>query len=88
LQVLDPAEALLPYTGRVRFFGLERETDTLLPRVESVRDEYAKRLAAHQQGLAAICSAAGFTFSVHQTDSGPETALLGLYAALAPNEVR
>jgi uncharacterized protein (DUF58 family) len=88
LQVLDPAEALLPYTGRVRFFGLERETDTLLPRVESVRDEYAKRLAAHQQGLAAICSAAGFTFSVHQTDAGPETALLGLYAALAPNEVR
>ncbi|MFL5331984.1 MAG: DUF58 domain-containing protein [Geminicoccaceae bacterium] len=88
LQVLDPAEALLPYTGRVRFFGLRREVDTLLPRVESVRDKYTKRLAAHQQGLAAICSAAGFTFGVHQTDAGPETALLGLYTALAPNEVR
>ena len=41
LQVLDPAEADLPYSGRIRFRGLEREGDTLIPRVEGVRDEYA-----------------------------------------------
>ena len=40
LQVLDPAEADLPYTGRICFRGLEREGDTLIPRVEGVRDEY------------------------------------------------
>ena len=40
LQVLDPAEADLPYNGRIRFRGLERERDTLIPRVENVRDEY------------------------------------------------
>jgi uncharacterized protein (DUF58 family) len=84
LQVLDPAEVLLPYNGRVRFLGLEQEADTLIGRVESVRDQYEKRLAAHQEGLAAIAAAAGFTFSVHRTDHGPETALLGLYASLAP----
>jgi uncharacterized protein (DUF58 family) len=84
LQVLDPAETLLPYSGRVRFLGLEREADTLIARVESVRDEYAKRLAAHQEGLAAVAGAAGFTFSIHRTDNGPETALLGLYTSLAP----
>lgn len=83
LQILDPAEALLPYTGRVRFLGLEREEDALIPRVETVRQEYAERLAAHQQGLATICAAAGFTFGVHRTDHGPETALLGLYTTLA-----
>ena len=37
LQVLDPAEADLPYSGRIRFRGLEREADTLIPRVEGVR---------------------------------------------------
>ncbi len=42
LQVLDPAEADLPYSGRIRFRGLEREGDTLIPRVEGVRDEYAR----------------------------------------------
>ena len=58
LQVLDPAEADLPYTGRIRFRGLEREGDTLIPRVEGVRDEYGRRLKAQQEGLAAICAAA------------------------------
>ena len=82
LQVLDPAEADLPYTGRIRFRGLEREGDTLIPRVEGVRDEYGRRMKAQQEGLAAICAAAGFGFAIHRTDHSPEAALLGLYTAL------
>ncbi len=82
LQVLDPAEADLPYSGRIRFRGLEREGDTLIPRVEGVREEYARRLKAQQEGLTAICSAAGFNFAIHRTDHSPEAALLGLYIAL------
>jgi uncharacterized protein (DUF58 family) len=82
LQILDPAEADLPYSGRIRFRGLEREGDTLIPRVEGVRDEYGRRLKAQQEGLAAICSAAGFGFAIHRTDHSPEAALLGLYTAL------
>jgi uncharacterized protein (DUF58 family) len=82
LQVLDPAETLLPYEGRVRFRGLEREPETLIPRVENVREAYAKRLQAQQAGLEAICRAAGFGFGTHRTDHSPETALLTLYMAL------
>ena len=73
----------LPYAGRVRFRGLEREGDTLIPRVESVRDAYRERLAAQQEGLAAICAAAGFGFAMHRTDHPPEAALLALYTALS-----
>lgn len=82
LQILDPAEADLPYAGRIRFRGLEREGDTLIPRVEGVRGEYDRRLKAQQEGLAAICSAAAFGFAIHRTDHSPEAALLGLYTAL------
>jgi uncharacterized protein (DUF58 family) len=82
LQILDPAEADLPYSGRIRFRGLEREGDALIPRVEGVRDEYGRRLRAQQEGLAAICSAAAFGFAIHRTDHSPEAALLGLYTAL------
>ncbi len=88
LQILDPAEAMLPYTGRVRFRGLEREAETVVPRVEGVRDAYAQALMTHQQGLAAICGAAGFSFAMHRTDHTPEAALLGLYTALADTPSR
>jgi uncharacterized protein (DUF58 family) len=83
LQILDPAETALPYQGRVRFHGMEREGDTLIPRVESVRDTYAERLHAQQDGLASICATAGFGFGIHHTDHPPEMALLMLYQALA-----
>jgi uncharacterized protein (DUF58 family) len=82
LQVLDPAEADLPYTGRIRFRGLEREGETLIPRAEGIRDEYGRRMKAQQDGLAAICAAARFGFGIHRTDHPPEAALLGLYTAL------
>ena len=84
LQVLDPAEAVLPYSGRVRFEGLRSGQHTLIPRVEEVRGAYAQRLAGQQAGLAAMCAAAGFGFATHRTDHPPEAALLALYAALAP----
>jgi uncharacterized protein (DUF58 family) len=60
----------------------------LISRVEGVREAYATRLSAQQRGLAAICSAAGWGFSIHRTDHAPETALLGLYTALAPEPGR
>ena len=82
LQVLDPAEVSLPYDGRVRFQGMERERDTLIPRVETIRDLYRGRLRAQQEGLAGICAAAGFGFGIHRTDQPPETALLWMYNAL------
>ncbi len=85
LQVLDPAEASLPYAGRIRFEGLGDATHALVPRVEGVRAEYTERLAAQQQGLAAICGAAGWGFATHRTDHPPESALLALYMALAPD---
>ncbi|MGH7154221.1 MAG: DUF58 domain-containing protein, partial [Acetobacteraceae bacterium] len=83
LQVLDPAETLLPYDGRIRFRGLEREGEMLIPRVEGVREAYAQRLHAQQDGLRNLCGAAGFGFGIHRTDHPPETALLSLYTALS-----
>lgn len=84
LQVLDPAEIGLPYSGRVRFEGMGEQRHMLVPRVEGVRDAYAARLAEQQDGIASICAAAGWGFSVHRTDHLPETALLALYTALSP----
>ena len=51
MQVLDPAEERLPFRGRVRFSGFEGEGDTLLSRVEALRQAYHGRLEEHRAGL-------------------------------------
>ncbi len=83
LQVLDPAEETLPFDGRVRFEGVEDRDEVLISRVETVREEYVVRVAAHRDGLAAIVRPAGWSFATHRTDRPPHTALLALYTALA-----
>ncbi|HLJ63761.1 MAG TPA: DUF58 domain-containing protein [Stellaceae bacterium] len=88
LQILDPAEETLPFEGRVRFVGLEEETPILLSRVETVRDDYAARLHAHREGLAAIARGSGWSFALHHTDKPPHLALLALYGVLAASARR
>jgi uncharacterized protein (DUF58 family) len=87
LQVLDPAEAELPFRGRVRFEGLggaERTGGSILvPRVEDIRSAYHQRLAGQIAGIAAIAAASGWRAGLHRTDHPPGAALLGLYEALA-----
>jgi uncharacterized protein (DUF58 family) len=83
LQVLDPAEALLPYSGRVRFRGMEGDGEMLIPQVEGIRGAYAAALAAQQTALAAMCRTAGWGFGVHLTDKPAGAALLPLYIALS-----
>jgi uncharacterized protein (DUF58 family) len=82
-QVLDPAEALLPFSGPIRFQGMRAEPDHIVPRVEGVREGYAEALSNQLHGLADLCTTAGWTFGTHRTDHPPETALLALYSAMA-----
>lgn len=83
LQVVDPAEEDLPFTGRTRFEGFEGEGDYTVGRVESLRGDYHRRLTDRHEGLKTIARGAGWSFATHRTDRPPQTALLALYAALS-----
>ena len=83
MQIVDPAEETLPFTGRTRFEGLEGEGDLLIGRPESLRDDYTARFKAHRAGLADIMRSAGWSFAVHHTDRPAQAALLNLYTAMA-----
>jgi uncharacterized protein (DUF58 family) len=83
IQVLDPAEVTMPFAGRNRFLGLQREGDLLVGRAESLRGGYIDRLAAHQEALRELCRRTGWTFAVHHTVHPPQTALLALFMALS-----
>ncbi|WP_338029625.1 DUF58 domain-containing protein [Gluconacetobacter tumulisoli] len=83
LLVNDPAEAALPYAGRIRFAGLEDEAPLLLSGTEGLRPAYAAAFADHQARIAALCRATGHDLIRHTTDRRPEHALLALHAALS-----
>ena len=83
LQVIDPAEESLPYQGRVRFAGLEGETELLVPEAAALRQAYRRRMADHQAGLAAIAGAVGWSFCRHHTHLPATTALTALYSSIA-----
>ncbi|HVJ44128.1 MAG TPA: DUF58 domain-containing protein [Dongiaceae bacterium] len=83
LQVLDPAEVHLPYTGRVKFEGLEKEGDLLIGRADLLQDAYHTRLAEHWAALRELASTAGWSCSRHVTNESAAQSLLQLYQWLA-----
>lgn len=83
LQIIDPAEETLPFSGRVRFEGLEGEGIALIGRVEAVRDEYMALMVNHRQAVSDIARSLGWTWTTHGTDHPPPTALLTLYQLLS-----
>lgn len=83
LQIIDPAEETLPFSGRVRFEGLEGEGAALIGRVEAVRSEYMDLMVSHRQAVKDIARGLGWTWTTHSTDHPPPTALLTLYQLLS-----
>jgi hypothetical protein len=84
LQVIDPAEEALPFSGRVRFDDVEQgDNAALIGDVDSVRERYQRRFRAHTDGVRDVGQALGWTAALHRTEKPPEPALLGLYNALA-----
>jgi uncharacterized protein (DUF58 family) len=83
LQILDPAEPILPFAGRVRFEGLENDGAALIGNVGSIRVRYRDRIEAHRQGLRDLARSLSWTLANHVTDHPPEPPLLALYTALS-----
>ncbi len=81
LQVLDPAEEELPFSGRTVFEGLEDESILTVGKAEALRIDYKSRLAALRASLADLTRRAGWSLTFHRTDHPAQQALLPLYAA-------
>ena len=82
VQVLDPAEETLPFSGRVRFVGMENEGATVIDRAEEARAGYVRKLNSHRDGLRALATSIGWSFGLHHTDHSPQPALAALHNAI------
>jgi uncharacterized protein (DUF58 family) len=82
IQVLDPAEETLAYSGRTEFVGVEGNHRWIADRAESLKDAYRARLLAHRDELDRLCRRLGWSLTVHHTDRAPTEPLLGLIMRL------
>jgi len=85
LQVLDPAEENLPYSGRLRFEGMKGEASFLTAKAEDLRGAYAARLENLRQNLRGMTQPLGWSFETHATDQLARDGALKLHHRLAGN---
>ena len=79
LQVLDPAERDPPWQGRILLEGREQEPSLLASRFENWIAPYRQRLAAQQDALHSIARAAGWSVTLHSTETPPQLCVNHLY---------
>lgn len=80
IQVLDPAEIDLPYSGRLMFSAKDAPEKILIEDAAGVRAAYQARIEAHIEGVRHICRDVGWHYLLYRTDSTPESQLQALYA--------
>lgn len=82
VQVLDPAEETLPYSGRTEFYGPSGRERWVADRAENLRDKYQARFQAHRAEVAEIARRFGWSFVTHHTDRPASEPLLSLLMRL------
>jgi uncharacterized protein (DUF58 family) len=83
IQVFDPAEETLPYSGRTEFAASEGRDRVIAGRAETLREQYQERLQRHRTDLLQLTQRLGWSFLVHHTDRPPEEAVLVVHNRLA-----
>jgi uncharacterized protein (DUF58 family) len=78
VQVLDPAEETLAYEGRMEFRSPEGSERWVADRVETLRPEYQRKLAAHRAEIVEATRRIGWSFLVHHTDRPAAEPLLAI----------
>lgn len=83
VQVLDPAEASFPFSGRsifeARTAGHRFETN----KASALRQDYLVRLAERKDALETLAHSAGWSFATHVTDQPPQPILVWLHTVLS-----
>lgn len=82
IMVIDPAEETLPYDGRAEFLGVGTADTWIADRVETIREAYVERFAAHRAELTEAARRIGWSFLVHHTDRPAAEPLLSLILRL------
>jgi uncharacterized protein (DUF58 family) len=82
VQIVDPAEEIFPYSGRVEFIEPEGAGSITAGRAEAWKSEYETRVARHRAAIRAETDRLGWSFTIHRTDRPATELLLAMHARL------
>lgn len=68
IQILDPAEMELPYSGRAIFEDPAASTSERVNHVDSIRDQYKQRIRDHIEAVRTVCRNRHWEHHLHTTD--------------------
>lgn len=83
IQVLDPAEIELPYSGRVLFETPGGSMREPVNHVESIREQYKARIEFHINGLRSLCRQQQWHYVLHRTDRDVAETLAEVWASMS-----
>ena len=69
IQVLDPDEMDLDFSGRIKFETFDTSDSELINHIPSVRTKYKARIEAHIAELKALCIKNDWSYILHLTDA-------------------
>jgi len=83
VQVVDPAEEVFPYSGRIEFIEPEGAGSITAGRAEAWKSEFEQRVTQHRAEIRAATDKLGWTFAIHRTDRPATELLLALHARMS-----
>jgi uncharacterized protein (DUF58 family) len=82
VQIIDPAEETMPYSGRVEFRDMDGPLKFLADKTESLREAYVEKFHQQREAVRAIASSLRWSFTVHHTDRSPAKLLMSLHGLI------
>jgi uncharacterized protein (DUF58 family) len=82
VQIVDPAEEIFPYWGRIEFIEPEDGRRITAGRAENWRADYGAQIAQHRAAIRSETDRLGWSFGIHRTDRSPSELLLALHARI------
>jgi uncharacterized protein (DUF58 family) len=85
VQIVDLAEEIFPYSGRLEFIEPEGAGSVTAGRAETWRNDYQGIVARHRAAIRGETDLRGWSFAIHRTDRPASELLLVLHSRMGDN---
>ena len=83
VQIVDPAEETLPYSGRVEFKDIAGGSRHFIAgKTENLRAAYQEKFQLQRDAVRSLARRMGWSFAVHRTDQSATSLLLSLHGLI------